>query len=418
MISSPRESTDRKWMLIAFLFFALMKPDGFERIPSLWIFDVVLTFGQVFVMAYAVWLYFRQPISLTLIIILALGLIPIITDVLRGQAESVLDTRFYTWLKIVAVVMIVEAYVSNRDEVSLLQGIFISSFFILVLNLVCTYAWNPGGIYSPDIRISEIAANVFYGQKNTLRNPLFIGLLAGLLLQQYRSNFKAFVLYIVLGLCSLLLAESATSVVVFLTMVMLVFVFRLRSVRINAWACLAFVCISWLLVVVIGQMDLFQRLIVETLHRDMTLSGRTQIWASAYEMFLQSPIIGNGMSVDIIYHNANNPFLTVPHAHNEIVDLAIRGGLVAVALFLFLAARAAHCISNNADRVSANAFAIVVFGFLFASIFGELWNPSYYAALALCFTMTSKSYKRQWARRASIDGNRAIGGADVSRLRN
>lgn len=388
-------SCDKKWITISFIFLALMKPDGFERVSSLWPINIIFTIGQIYAIFYAIYIYLRKPISALLIAVFALGIIPMVSTVLSGNVGNIMGSHLNSWLKMITAIMIVEAYVTNNDVMVLLKGIFAASLVILFLNLVCTYVWNPSGIYSPNTRISEIAALIFYGQKNTIRDPIFLGLLAGLLMQEYRRNTIWLFVYVVFGLITLLLAESATSIVVFCAMVALLLISQKLRIRINAWICMTFVLCSWLLVAVIGQVDFLQRVIVDLLSRDMTFSGRTQIWDSAFAMFVQSPVIGNGMSVDIVYSNANNPFLTVPHAHNEVIDLAIRGGLTSVILFLSIVFNIYRRISLAANRKAANAFLIIISGFMFAGIFGELWNSSFYAVLALCCAMTGgKDAKR------------------------
>ncbi|MCU0552368.1 MAG: O-antigen ligase family protein [Leptolyngbya sp. Prado105] len=82
--------------------------------------------------------------------------------------------------------------------------------------------------------------------------------------------------------------------------------------------------------------------LLKGLGRDVTLSGRTYIWAVSLDRIMDRPLFGYGRSAfwssESPYPKAISYYLsqsfTAPHAHNGFIEIALDVGLVGLALFL------------------------------------------------------------------------------------
>jgi exopolysaccharide production protein ExoQ len=135
----------------------------------------------------------------------------------------------------------------------------------------------------------------------------------------------------------IVLCHSKTALAVFVAMLVLLRVFRLRRRGPKALvAGIVGVLIVSALVSVVIDLDST----AEMLGRDATLTGRTNIWAMAIESAVEKPILGYGYNafwnvapeadrISTILH------WKVPHAHNGFIDLTLQLGLVGLGLFLW-----------------------------------------------------------------------------------
>lgn len=73
-----------------------------------------------------------------------------------------------------------------------------------------------------------------------------------------------------------------------------------------------------------------QFFVEKILHKTITFTGRTEIWAKAIIAFRKSPIVGYGVGAQVVtYINGINV-----NEHNQILHILIEGGVVALILFI------------------------------------------------------------------------------------
>jgi len=179
------------------------------------------------------------------------------------------------------------------------------------------------------------AWNGAFVQKNDFARVV---VLAGILVLMRTRNFMVATGTVVASVGLILLCHSRTALVVFVAMLVLLRVFRLRHRGSRALiAGIAGVLIVSALLSVVVDMDSMAGL----LGRDATLTGRTNIWAMALESVAEKPLLGYGYSAfwnvapeaDRI---SNILHWKVPHAHNGFIDLTLQLGLAGLALFLLV----------------------------------------------------------------------------------
>jgi exopolysaccharide production protein ExoQ len=189
------------------------------------------------------------------------------------------------------------------------------------------------------------AWNGIFAQKNDFAR--FVVLAGILVLMRTRTGtWNLVVKSSTVGFSAVLifLCHSKTALVVFVAMLVLLRVFRLRRRGSRALtAGIAAVLIVSALLSVIVDMDTM----AEFLGRDATLTGRTTIWSLALESVAERPVLGYGYSafwnvspeahrISTILH------WDVPHAHNGFIDLTLQLGLVGLAIFGLVYAVAAY----------------------------------------------------------------------------
>ncbi len=179
------------------------------------------------------------------------------------------------------------------------------------------------------------AWNGAFVQKNDFARVV---VLAGILVLMRTRNFMVSTGTVAASVGLILLCHSRTALVVFVAMLVLLRVFRLRHRGSRALiAGIAGVLIVSALLSVVVDMDSMAGL----LGRDATLTGRTNIWAMALESVAEKPLLGYGYSAfwnvapeaDRI---SNILHWKVPHAHNGFIDLTLQLGLAGLALFLLV----------------------------------------------------------------------------------
>jgi exopolysaccharide production protein ExoQ len=181
------------------------------------------------------------------------------------------------------------------------------------------------------------AWNGAFVQKNDFAR--FIVLTGILVLIRTRTTTRKFLVGVgaVAGSIALiLLCHSRTALVVFMAMLVLLRVFRLRRRGSRAlMAGIAGVLIVSGLLSVVVDLDSMAGL----LGRDATLTGRTNIWALALESIAERPLLGYGYSAFWNVATEADRISTtlhwkVPHAHNGFIDLTLQLGLVGIALYI------------------------------------------------------------------------------------
>ena len=179
-----------------------------------------------------------------------------------------------------------------------------------------------------------------YAQKNVLARMMLLGALNFILLALDSRKYR-YLLWLGCGLSVmlLLLANSKTALAAFLAIVILIPLFRaLRwnySVALPFFTVLILSCSS-IAILLLGNAET----ILKALGRDLTLTGRTGIWAIVLDKIWQHPWLGYGFrgfwlgmegeSADIWYET----YFMSPNAHNGFLDLALELGLIGLIFFL------------------------------------------------------------------------------------
>lgn len=206
----------------------------------------------------------------------------------------------------------------------------------IVLNVLFTLAFPAFAIEGGEHQGSWRG---IYPQKNVLGRLMVISALNFLFLA-FESRSYRYLMWI--GFCCsvilLILSNSKTALVILLLLIILLPLYR--AWRWNYSFVIPFFTIVLLVsgiitILLVGNLDA----IASALGRDVTLTGRTGIWAIVVSKIAKHPWLGYGYlgfwrglegdSADIWYET----YFLAPNSHNGFLDLALDLGLVGVLLF-------------------------------------------------------------------------------------
>lgn len=93
--------------------------------------------------------------------------------------------------------------------------------------------------------------------------------------------------------------------------------------------------VLFLLIVIFNKINIFQFLIVNILHRNLTLTDRTVIWKITIEKIIQKPLIGYGM-IDGMSFQSMLPYIIGVNAHNTYLMILFNGGIILFLSFIYI----------------------------------------------------------------------------------
>lgn len=260
------------------------------------------------------------------------------------------------------------------------------------------YGWTFGiavvfslifGIAFPQYGISSLDAvngawRGIYSHKNGLGQSMFVSFLTFyfLSLSNIRVKYKLLCqsLY-VLSIILIILAQSGTS------LMSVVFIFTTSQVLKSLSLTSKKGILAILIAIIIASLLLFVFLInFETLltanNKDITLTGRTPLWATLWEFILQKPWLGYGYGSFFsgLSREANlvwkvHPWVPV-HAHNGYIHLWLQLGIVGLGILIYGYIK---CLFSSLSKylVSKNRKMLWVFLFLLYTVTFNITEVSF-----------------------------------------
>lgn len=191
---------------------------------------------------------------------------------------------------------------------------------------------------------------------------------------------------------SLICAWAGTCLVVFIFFVVLLIIRNWKILRLFTPLIALITNAGISILVIFYQIQkYFDWLIVDILHKNLTLSFRTYIWASAIANILKKPIIGYGTvrggRLDINRFSWGIGLSNTAFSHNVYLEILMQGGIVAMMFFVliyFFAHRQLMKIKENTEIKSMICISIF---FILLMQFSEfaIYLPIANLPLILCF---------------------------------
>jgi exopolysaccharide production protein ExoQ len=217
----------------------------------------------------------------------------------------------------------------------------------------------------PDLGISTIeygsAWQGVYGTKNSLGKAMSLGVVLFVLLAM-RTRERRWMTWLAAGLCAALviLSKSASSLVVAGGVLALIPLFR--SLRLRATATVGL----WVMAILLGGILLTIVIanaepVFAAFGRDVTLTGRTDLWLIVLGSIAERPWLGHGYNAFWLGWDGASASVfgslgwEPPHSHNGLLDLWLDLGLVGVITFLAgfgLAARDAFRSASSTPTIA------------------------------------------------------------------
>jgi len=297
----------------------------------------------------------------------------------RRFIHTVTRDKFLLLLLGIALISVVW---SAAPEVTLRRSIALGGTTLFGVYLAMRYslseqlrllAWTLGiatllnlgfAVVLPDYGVSVTGAEGWKGflpHKNQLGKFMTLGVFVFVLLatSPHRYRWLAWV-GLVISFSLLLLSNSATALVVFLILLILLPLYRTLRLRYSiAVPCIIAVLSGGLVILVLLLSQ--ANIVLDLLGKDATLSGRTELWAIVTGMIKDHFWLGYGYSGFWQGMEGESAFVWlatlehVPDAHNGLLDLWLELGLLGVSVFLigflltFLRAVSWARLTNTAD---------------------------------------------------------------------
>lgn len=250
--------------------------------------------------------------------------------------------------KIIDIFMLADLYNQRNESNLLIRDLYSIVFVYILLNLVFIFI-NNGALYKTNIENVYLIGNKFVVS--------YLGLLFLALYRLKYGDYKHFkyskkffyLLFILYNLLISLYVECSTGVVA--TVLFVVFDFLLNTgmhkILCQPITLMIILFVGNFAIIVTGiflDIPIIQDIIVNVLHEDLTLTGRTAIYANIKTILESHWITGYGYG-----NSAVNLYMGYGNAQNGILEVIVENGLLGAGGFLILLG-----IAYTSERTATN----------------------------------------------------------------
>lgn len=319
---------EKQWVL-SLILLTFFKPGSLAFIPGLSFLDTVMDILRVISFAIIFFCYLSSnSLSKPVLGVMAYEFILLFSTVINNGNYWKLAVSCGT---VIGFCMLIEMGIRKNAAV-LISAFFNSGFFLCSLNLILLLIFPNGVAQSP----KTFERYNLLGGDNILP-PILIPFMAVAVLYSeiYGKEERMKAGMLILSICAtILITWSGTGVVGwFAFMVYLLFIYRRKiSSFFNAVFLGVMYAAAFFAVVVFRMQEYFSFIIEDILHKNVSLTGRTQIWDYTFLLIKRSPFLGYGVYDNLIY--LRNQYYV--HAHNGILEILLEGGFAALAVYILL----------------------------------------------------------------------------------
>lgn len=255
---------------------------------------------------------------------------------------------------------------------------FLAMVFMNLIGVIVTYKY---GGFAP-----ELGTYWLFGQRTYMRNILFPALFFSVINDRIRNTKCSFstLFLMVQNPIILFLVDSMTSLMLSL-LIDFVLILMLSGMKFKKIV-IPFAILNLVLdfaIVIVRKVEWISSFIINVLHRDLTFSGRAEIWDLVQEEISKSPLFGTG------FHNIEDnglvlsPTKNVSNAHNELLDVTYKGGFIALILFLFLVIKCIISLLKSTKPSVAGILGLFLGAFFIEAVVSDIWYPQFFLLLYL-----------------------------------
>lgn len=313
---------------IMFVMLAFFEPPSLQFVSwgdtvarALWLIRVLLSIFYIFKVFFS---YKIEKIDIFVVIFLA-------SQILSAQQTDTLYLGYLSGqLTALGLYSFLKYNFLSQPKV-VITGIF-SVFLIFILYQIFTQLRFPTGF---DI-LHPYGDNreYFLGRKNALTPYLVFTMGCFYLLTNKMSRRLSFseIIFLILGSFVSFLSNSSTAILCFALFVFFRF-WGLRDVVSNAYLKITLISYAVISFLILSAQSSFFTFITGIFGKDITFSGRLSIWQQAIALLKQNPLFGNGLNLTFTPWTNG---VVVNTAHNYLLDLLARFGVITGILFIFI----------------------------------------------------------------------------------
>lgn len=278
----------------------------------------------------------------------------------------------------------------------------VSAFFncLITINFATQLIYHDGIEYNYSL-YGAINGIWFLGQSNSIIAFVLVAVVMNLIVYEFDRK-KENIIFIVISCISILLADSATaSVGVFLVLLIYAIVksfFIPGGIKkmINSKILFSIAICITVIFLIIGNISIFSKIIVDVLKKDLTLTTRTIVWQKVIPAIAEKPICGYGFPYIDQFRNR----FGVSHQHDFYLHIMYQGGICSLLPFL----RNVIIAGRQLDSSDSNESKIIIAGiFAFLIMFiSEVYDESLYILpfyLLLSIPLIDRYSKKMYTRK-------------------
>ena len=309
--------------ILVIAFMTLLKPDVIYNSEVInWcfnIFDIILGIIIVVVSHKEI---FKSKITMILFLEIAILLISTIIN----NNNIVYALKFY--IPFIILFLYLEFLITSNKSRKMFNSICIVTGIFCIINFI-TVLMNSN-IGSTDIQDRMY----FLGYDNSMASILIMTaflfiLTSKLKFKKIKNEYMTILIIIVLTCFMIRSATAKIGATMLIVFIMLTYKKNILS-KINYYVYLMVVIIMFLCIVIFRNQAFFKGIVVDVLQRDLTFSGRTQIWDMSMNEIQKNPIFGMGVSK----MEERNEKIGIYHAHSTFLNVALEGGIIYLSVYL------------------------------------------------------------------------------------
>lgn len=178
-------------------------------------------------------------------------------------------------------------------------------------------------------------------------------------------------LLILISIISIYISESGTGIVIALLSIL--FVFAPKRFFPSFFSYFFIYVVTFLSIVIFRLQEVFLgNFIVNVLHKDITLTGRTYIWDWVISYIKQSWLLGYGRGNDIV----NTHFTNLYEAHNGILEILLFTGVLGLFFFFLILLLVGQKLSMNRRHIFSKLLAFSIFCYLIIGLTESVYNST------------------------------------------
>lgn len=355
-MSSNREQYEiRMTWIIILLLIPLILPDYFQSIKIVNDFTVLIT-GIIFFYLFGI-TFMKKEFNIFVIA-------SFIFFIWRSFSSyyfsgGVLD--LINSLRIVTLILLINITVKRYPK-STLQALSILFGTYITLNFI-SYFMFPEGLYKTD----SFQKGWILGIENQFAFLIVPGISLIILYSWYKYNKISLISWILLimSVLTVIKAWSATAIVsLFFIIISFSLNLKKKIKPVYSFFRLSIIyAVVWLVLVRFNSLESFQAIIVDLLNKDLTLSGRTRIWAVVFDAIPQSLWYGYGINTKVLA-GVHTYFV----AHNMILQTLLDNGLIGLILLILCIIIAGF----NLQKFRYSRYSVMLLIGMFAILIGGL----------------------------------------------
>ena len=372
---SKKEFLNNVWLF--FIIIPFFKPDIVASFPQL---NYILSAWQVASFIYICIFYFKKgKISKFVLLFLLYYLIVLIATILNNGNINKWIMNFTLYL---GTIMIIERYI-KEDNIKILR-ILVIIFYGLTIGNTLSFILFPNGLAQTEFLQTPI---YMLGIDNRFAFTYIPGLcITGVYdLIKNKKISKITILYFVITFSTLIYFWSAAALFVeALFILYFIFIYRMK-VNISPKIYFAIAIVGFIALVFLRIQNIFSFLIVDILHKDLTLSNRTLIWDIAIKIIKQNKILGIGIQGSNEMHN----LITAYHSHSDFLNILLQSGILGLGAYWIILYKCFGCLSKYKNNPIAQLIAFSI-GILLIMLLVDTFDITANLFIIICLAYNIK----------------------------